>query len=78
LSERHPKKDLNPVIGIALDRGWRLEKAKGKGHIWGKLLCPNSDRTGCIIYINSTPRNVPNHAKVILRELDKCDCGKTK
>lgn len=75
LSNRHPDKDIQEAIEVALAAGWKLVKRKGKGHAWCILLCPLSDRTGCRISVWTTPRNANNHANQITRKVAKCDCG---
>jgi len=78
LSKRHPKKDIRPAIEFALSKGWRLEKSTGKGHTWAKLYCPNSDQSGCIVYVYCTPKNDVNHARQIIRKVEKCHCGSSE
>lgn len=78
MSGRHPDKDIQSAIEYALSVNWRLKKKTGKGHAWGVLFCPQSDRTGCRISIWTTPRNAYNHADQIARKVAKCDCGMTE
>lgn len=70
----HSNKHIREVIEIAIERGWRVVKSGGQAHAWGKLYCPAGERGGCIIAVYSTPRNPQNHAKYLLREMDKCRC----
>ena len=37
---RHPNKDIRDAILYAVSRGWRIEKAGPRAHIWGRALCP--------------------------------------
>lgn len=41
------------------------------GH-WGRLFCPQADRSGCQVGVNSTPRDPDTHARQIIRALDRC------
>jgi len=66
----HPHKEIDAVIEMAIRLGWRLEKARG--HAWGRLYCPLSDRAGCIISVWCTPKNPENHAKSLKRDVTKC------
>ena len=43
---RHPNKHIQAAIDYALDRGWRLQLAGPRAHIWGQLLCPDAQRGG--------------------------------
>ncbi len=70
---RHPNKEIEAVVRKLELGGWRIEMSK-KGHIWGKALCPMANRDGCMIGIQSTPRNAENHAKTILKKYHKCAC----
>ena len=70
---RHPDKDVEAAIAHAEDCGWRV--VPGKNHAKFKLLCPQNDPTGCIIFVWATPKNPGNHARDIMRAIHKCDCG---
>ena len=45
------------------------------GH-WGRLFCPHADQSGCQFGVNGTPRNAGDHAKQIIRAVDRCPHGK--
>ena len=70
---RHPNKHIRESIEYAESYGWRLIKASGHAHIWGKLLCPLQSRDGCFFIIHSTPRSPEAHAHRIRRAVDNCD-----
>ena len=74
MNKRHPSKEIQAAIEFALGHDWRVEKRKGKGHCWARLYCPHNDRTGCKISIWSTPRSAFNHARQIVRMVEKCKC----
>lgn len=68
----HPNKHIREAIKYAESKNWRVVKANGQAHIWGKLYCPNNQRGGCIIKVFSTPRVPENHARHIKQEVDDC------
>ncbi len=67
---RHPDKHIEKAIQSAEKLGWTVKISKG--HAWGLLFCPYHTRDGCIVNVNSTPRNPENHARHIQREIDLC------
>lgn len=72
---RHPDKHIEKAIQFAEQLGWRIEPSKG--HAWGRLFCPHSNRNGCIVAVYSTPRDCENHARHIQREIDNCPHSRT-
>lgn len=68
----HPNKEIHAAIEYAIEQGWRLVKAGPRAHIWGTLLCPQSDRSGCRRTVYSTPRKPQAHASDIRRAVDRC------
>lgn len=72
---RHPSKQIEAAIAYAESLGWRAVKSGGRAHSWGRLLCPHSDQSGCIVYVYTTPRDDDNHANKIRRLVDKCTCS---
>jgi len=74
---RHPKKEIEAALRHAALHGWRVEQAKGNGHAWGRIYCPDNDkecRCGefCVSSVWSTPKNPGNHANAIRRIVDNC------
>jgi len=69
---QHPNKHIRTAVKYAESKDWRIVKASGQAHIWGKLYCPSGQRGGCIIRVYSTPRNPENHARHIHEEVDDC------
>lgn len=65
---RHPKKEVEDAVEYAEAEGWTYRK---QGH-WGRLYCPHHDRDGCQLGVNGTPKNAGNHAKQIIRVVDRC------
>lgn len=65
---RHPNKEIEDAVGYAELKGWVWRK---QGH-WGRLYCAHADRDGCQFGVNGTPRNPENHAKQIIRAVDRC------
>lgn len=68
----HPNKHIREAIKYAQGKGWRLQKAGPRAHIWGQLFCQHARRGGCIVRIFSTPRNPENHARRIREAVDDC------
>ncbi|MEA3640783.1 MAG: hypothetical protein VBE63_12680 [Lamprobacter sp.] len=75
MTARHPDKHIRAAIAYALEQGWRLTKASGHAHIWGKLSCPLPTRDGCLFNIHSTPSHPQAHAARIRRAVDHCHHG---
>ncbi|PSC02703.1 hypothetical protein SLNSH_22760 [Alsobacter soli] len=70
---RHPSKEIEAAVQHAESKGWILHLSSG--HAWGHLFCPLSTREGCIVPVWSTPKNAQNHAKGIIRAVNRCpDC----
>ena len=70
LRQVHPIKEIDAAVQYAIERGWRL--APAGGHAWARVLCRHAERDGCRISVWSTPRVAENHARQILRYVDKC------
>ncbi len=68
---RHPDKEVEEAVRQAEALGWTW---RPQGH-WGRLYCPQHDREGCQIGVNGTPRNAGNHARQILRAINRCPHG---
>lgn len=69
---RHKSKEIEAAISRMEEYGWTW-KAPGKSaHCWGRMLCPQHDRTGCKVSVWSTPRSAENHARHLLSHLDNC------
>lgn len=65
---RHPNKEVEEAVEYAESKGWTC---RPMGH-WGRIFCPHNDRDGCQFGVNGTPRNADNHAKQIVRAVDRC------
>ncbi len=66
----HPNKEIEAVVAEAESKGWRL--VISKGHSWGKLFCPFTDRTGCMWPVWSTPKSPESFAKQLRQKVAKC------
>lgn len=75
--KRHPNKDIQSAVDYALSKNWSLVIGSGKSHAWGRLMCLYGKRGGCIISVWSTPQVPENHAKKIIKSVDKCPHAKT-
>lgn len=73
---RHPDKEIEQAVATAESLGWRVVPISG--HAWGRLYCAQADRDGCMISVWSTPRNAGNHARDIVRALNRCPHQETK
>lgn len=73
---RHPDKEIEEAVAYAETLGWRVVAVKG--HAWGRLYCDHADREGCMISVWSTPRSAGNHARDIIRAIDRCPHQETK
>ncbi len=72
MAGKHKNKDIHAAIVFALSKGWRLEKAKGKGHAWGKLYCRRKASDGCRFTVYGTPAIPEAHARDLRRTVDRC------
>lgn len=69
---RHPKSEVEKAVQYAEGVGWKVSKANGSSHAWGRIFCPLSTREGCKLSIWSTPKNAGNHARHIRNYIDSC------
>lgn len=72
---KHPKKEIEEAIKIAESCDWHYKPSGHSAHAWGRLLCPSSNRDGCMMSIWSTPRCAQTHAKQILHAIKLCSHG---
>jgi len=68
----HANKHIRDAILYATKKGWRVEKAGPRAHIWGTIWCLRTGRDGCRVRIMSTPQSPENHARDIRRHIDRC------
>ena len=73
---RHPDKEIEEAVAYAEKLGWRVVMAKG--HAWGRIYCAHHDREGCKISVWSTPRSTGNHARDIVRIVNRCPHQETE
>ncbi len=76
--KKHPAKEVEKALKQAESKGWKVEGSGKSAHAWGRLFCPFNDkdcRCGeyCIMSIWSTPRNNTDHARNILKAVNKCE-----
>jgi len=67
---RHPNSHIESAVRYAEALGWQV--VSSNGYAWCRLLCPWSNREGCIISVWSTPRVPENHARHIRSKVDSC------
>lgn len=65
---RHPNKEVEEAIQYAESLGWTVRM---QGH-WGRLYCAHADRDGCHFGVHGTPKNAGNHARQVMRVVDRC------
>lgn len=77
--KKHPRKKIEQILRYAEEKGWSIEKAEGKGHVWCRIKCPYGEtnpncRCGqyCINSVWSTPQNEDVHARQLKGKIDKC------
>jgi hypothetical protein len=67
---RHPDKEIEEAVAYAEQQGWTVKPVKG--HARGSLYCAHHDRDGCKVSVWSTPRSPGNHARALVRAIDRC------
>ncbi len=67
---RHPNKEIEDAVAQAETLGWRVKPVSG--HAWARLYCAHHDRDGCMVSVWSMPKNAGNHARAILRAVNRC------
>ncbi len=67
---RHPNKEIEAAVAYAESLDWAVKPVSG--HAWGRLYCAHHSRDGCMVSVWSTPRNAENHARSIIRDVDRC------
>lgn len=67
---RHPDKEIEAAVTYAESLGWTVKPISG--HAWGRLYCTHHSRDGCMVSVWSTPRNAGNHARGIIRDVNRC------
>ena len=72
MTSKHPSKEIQEAIDYALDNGWRIIESGKSAHAFCRLYCPKESRDGCKLSVWSTPRNDGNHAKQIIKQIDRC------
>ena len=69
---RHPKKEIEEAVAYAEAKNWTWVKPGKSSHAWGRLKCPKNGRDGCLLSVWSTPRSPQDHARDIIRAVDRC------
>jgi hypothetical protein len=72
-ASRHPNGVIEEALAYAREHGWDVSKARGgSAHAWGVMRRP---RDCPQVSIFSTPRVPENHARALLRAVDRCPHG---
>jgi hypothetical protein len=66
----HSKPSWREAIGSARAAGWHLQLFSG--HSWGKVVCSRTMANPCAKLIFSTGKSSENHAKDLLRLIQRC------
>ena len=66
----HPNKHIEAALRYAESRGWVVKVTAG--HAWGRIRCPGRFDGGCLYSVWSTPRIPEDHARQLLRSIEKC------
>ncbi len=69
--QRHSKKEVAAAIEYAQRNGWGVDYG-GKSHVCATLYCPGGPECCRPLRVYSTPQNPGNHAKQIIRAIDRC------
>lgn len=72
--KKHPNKHIQMAIDYALKKGWILIETGGCSHAFCRLRCgdPTKEHKNHQISIWTTPLNMENHAKQIVRKVNQC------
>ena len=68
--QKHAKKEIEAAILYAEARGWSVRP--GKRHAKFKLYCRHHDREGCKVSVWGTPADEGDHARDIIRAVNRC------
>ena len=68
---RHGKKDVEKALQVAEAAGFSVTMSSG--HRWGVIECGH----GCEHSVWSTPKNPGNHAKQLIRTVERCEHKET-
>lgn len=72
----HPDKDIRAAINYALANGWTFNAAGKSAHCFGRLMCGIPQHKDHMMSIWSTPKNTLNHARQIIRMVERCSPDK--
>ena len=70
--KEHPDKHIRKAIATALARGWILLPAGKSAHCFGRLVCGVTEHREHMMSIWSTPAVPENHARQIIRMVERC------
>lgn len=69
---RHQNGDIEAAIRYAESHGWSVRKSGPRAKPWGRIWCPFQEHSQHQMSVWSTPKNPQNHAKQIVRFVDRC------
>jgi hypothetical protein len=75
--KEHPDKHIRAAIARALAQGWILLPAGKSAHCFGRLVCGVAEHRQHMMSIWSTPAVPENHARQIIRMVERCPLSPT-
>ncbi|TCQ74399.1 hypothetical protein EC841_103588 [Raoultella ornithinolytica] len=70
--KEHPDKHIRAAIDYARARGWIFIAGGKSAHCFGRLMCGTANHREHMMSIWSTPAVPENHARQIIRMVDRC------
>lgn len=70
--KEHPNKHIQAALNYALVKGWYFVPGGKSSHCFGRIRCGLSTHRDHMMSIWSTPGNPENHAKQIIRMVERC------
>jgi hypothetical protein len=70
--KEHPDKHIRAAIHYAMLRGWVFHPGGKSAHCFGRLRCGIPQHKEHMMSVWSTPGNCVNHARQIIRMVDRC------
>ncbi|CAM3475233.1 TPA: hypothetical protein ACGBUC_003404 [Klebsiella variicola] len=75
--KEHPDKHIRAAIARALAEGWIVIPAGRSSHCFARLICGIAEHRQHMMSIWSTPASPENHARQIIRMIERCSLSAT-
>jgi hypothetical protein len=72
MMKEHPDKHIRAAIHYAVLNGWEFHPGGKSAHCFGRLCCGIPQHKEHMMSVWSTPANGVNHARQIMRMVDRC------